>query len=188
LDYAQFYFRAVPISGQQQQQQQQQQHQQLVQQQLLAQQQQQLQIQQLQQQLLLQRLERELQQSYSCLRQRWLTGYAAPHQQQQQIAQQQQLFAAQQLQSSMCAGLTASVLSTPADVIKSRMMNQPVDESGKNLYYKNSIDCLRKLIREEGALTLYKGLMPTWFRLGPFSVLFWLSVEQLRQWEGQVGF
>ncbi|XP_016943870.3 mitochondrial uncoupling protein 4C isoform X1 [Drosophila suzukii] len=90
--------------------------------------------------------------------------------------------------SSMCAGLTASVLSTPADVIKSRMMNQPVDESGKNLYYKNSIDCLRKLIREEGALTLYKGLMPTWFRLGPFSVLFWLSVEQLRQWEGQVGF
>ncbi|EDX04904.1 GD22071 [Drosophila simulans] len=90
--------RAVPISGQQQQQQQQQQHQQLVQQQLLAQQQQQLQIQQLQQQLLLQRLERELQQSYSCLRQRWLTDYAAPHQQHQQIAQQQQLLAAQQLQ------------------------------------------------------------------------------------------
>ncbi|EDW88865.1 mitochondrial uncoupling protein 4C [Drosophila yakuba] len=90
--------------------------------------------------------------------------------------------------SSMCAGLTASVLSCPADVIKSRMMNQPVDDSGRNLYYKNSIDCLRKLVREEGVLTLYKGLMPTWFRLGPFSVLFWLSVEQLRQWEGQSGF
>ncbi|XP_050740886.1 mitochondrial uncoupling protein 4C isoform X2 [Drosophila biarmipes] len=90
--------------------------------------------------------------------------------------------------SSMCAGLMASVLSTPADVVKSRMMNQPLDKNGKNLYYKNSIDCVRKLIREEGLLTLYKGLMPTWFRLGPFSVLFWLSVEQLRQWEGQVGF
>ncbi|XP_016979401.1 mitochondrial uncoupling protein 4C [Drosophila rhopaloa] len=90
--------------------------------------------------------------------------------------------------SSMCAGFTASVLSNPADVIKSRMMNQPVDENGKNLYYKNSIECIRRLVREEGALTLYKGLMPTWFRLGPFSVLFWLSVEQLRQWEGQAGF
>ncbi|XP_017115176.1 mitochondrial uncoupling protein 4C [Drosophila elegans] len=90
--------------------------------------------------------------------------------------------------SSMCAGLAASVLSNPADVIKSRMMNQPVDESGRNLYYRNSIECVRKLVREEGPLTLYKGLMPTWFRLGPFSVLFWLSVEQLRQWEGQAGF
>ncbi|XP_017079461.1 mitochondrial uncoupling protein 4C [Drosophila eugracilis] len=90
--------------------------------------------------------------------------------------------------SSMCAGFMASVLSCPADVVKSRMMNQPVDASGKNLYYKNSLDCFRKLVKEEGAFILYKGLMPTWFRLGPFSVLFWLSVEQLRQWEGQSGF
>ncbi|XP_020810564.1 uncharacterized protein LOC110185894 [Drosophila serrata] len=94
LDYAQFYFRAVPISGQQQQQQRQQQHQQLVQQQLLAQQQQQLQIQQLQQQLLLQRLERELQQNYAALRQRWLTGY----EQEQQLQHHQQLQHLQQLE------------------------------------------------------------------------------------------
>lgn len=90
--------------------------------------------------------------------------------------------------ASMCAGFMASVLSCPADVIKSRMMNQPVDESGKNLLYRNSMECVRMLVKEEGALTLYKGLLPTWFRLGPFSVLFWLSVEQLRQWEGQAGF
>ncbi|KAH8282169.1 hypothetical protein KR054_005969 [Drosophila jambulina] len=90
--------------------------------------------------------------------------------------------------ASMCAGFTASVLSTPADVIKSRMMNQPVDENGRNLYYRNSLECIRTLVKEEGPLTLYKGFLPIWFRLGPFSVLFWLSVEQLRQWEGQVGF
>ncbi|KAH8249685.1 hypothetical protein KR032_011468 [Drosophila birchii] len=90
--------------------------------------------------------------------------------------------------ASMCAGFTASVLSTPADVVKSRMMNQPVDENGKNLLYKNSLDCIRKLVKEEGVLTLYKGFIPIWFRLGPFSVIFWLSIEQLRQWEGQAGF
>ncbi|XP_001355757.4 uncharacterized protein hbt [Drosophila pseudoobscura] len=111
LDYAQFYLRPVPISGQQQQQTQQQ-HQQIVQQQLLAQQQHQLQIQQLQQQLLLQQIERELQQhqqllysqrqaqcSYPPVRQRWLSGshydYAAP---QQLVPQLQQTHPHQQQQ------------------------------------------------------------------------------------------
>ncbi|XP_017858314.1 PREDICTED: mitochondrial uncoupling protein 4 [Drosophila arizonae] len=92
------------------------------------------------------------------------------------------------LASSMVAGLVASVLSNPADVIKSRMMNQPTDDKGKGLYYKNSLDCVLKLIREEGVMNLYKGLIPCWLRLGPWSVLFWLSVEQLRVWEGQTGF
>ncbi|XP_017155286.1 mitochondrial uncoupling protein 4C-like [Drosophila miranda] len=90
--------------------------------------------------------------------------------------------------SSMCAGLAASVLSNPADVIKSRVMNQQTDAAGKNLTYKNSMDCLVKTVREEGVLTLYKGLLPCWFRLGPFSILFWLSVEFLRDLEGQTGF
>ncbi|ALC38345.1 Ucp4C [Drosophila busckii] len=90
--------------------------------------------------------------------------------------------------SSMVAGLVASVLSNPADVIKSRVMNQPVDEAGRGLYYRNGFDCVAKLLREEGFFALYKGLIPCWLRLGPWSVLFWLSVEQLRVWEGQTGF
>ncbi|XP_022228835.2 mitochondrial uncoupling protein 4C-like [Drosophila obscura] len=90
--------------------------------------------------------------------------------------------------SSMCAGFTASVLSNPADVIKSRVMNQQTDAAGKNLTYKNSMDCLIKTVSEEGPLALYKGLLPCWFRLGPFSVLFWMSVEFLRDVEGQAGF
>ncbi|KAH8244224.1 hypothetical protein KR026_003010 [Drosophila bipectinata] len=90
--------------------------------------------------------------------------------------------------SSMTAGFVASVLSCPADVLKSRMMNQPLDKDGKNLYYKNTWECARIIVKEEGPLILYKGLWPTWFRLGPFSVLMWLTIEQLRQWEGQSGF
>ncbi|KAH8404888.1 hypothetical protein KR222_009273 [Zaprionus bogoriensis] len=90
--------------------------------------------------------------------------------------------------SSMVAGGVASLLSNPADVIKSRVMNQPTDEHGRGLYYKGSIECLSKLISQEGYRNLYKGLIPCWLRLGPWSVLFWLSVEQLRVWEGQSGF
>ncbi|XP_068151476.1 mitochondrial uncoupling protein 4C [Drosophila tropicalis] len=90
--------------------------------------------------------------------------------------------------SSMCAGFVASVLSNPADVIKSRIMNQVTDEKGQGLLYKNSLDCALKLINQEGVLSLYKGLFPCWLRLGPWSVLFWVFLEKLREWEGQAGF
>lgn len=31
----------------------------------------------------------------------------------------------------MCAGLVGATMATPADVIKTRIMNQPTDESGR---------------------------------------------------------
>jgi solute carrier family 25 uncoupling protein 27 len=33
--------------------------------------------------------------------------------------------------ASVCSGLVAATFSTPADVIKTRIMNQPTDERGK---------------------------------------------------------
>lgn len=38
--------------------------------------------------------------------------------------------------SSICAGFAAAILGTPADVIKTRVMNQPTDEHGRYL-----LDC-----------------------------------------------
>lgn len=37
--------------------------------------------------------------------------------------------------SSICAGLVAAILATPADVIKTRVMNQPTDELGRYVSY-----------------------------------------------------
>ncbi|XP_057660917.1 mitochondrial uncoupling protein 4-like isoform X2 [Diorhabda carinulata] len=82
--------------------------------------------------------------------------------------------------SSMIAGFAGAVLSTPADVIKSRVMNQPTDKQGKGLLYKGSIDCFQKAVKEEGFLALYKGFIPTWIRLGPWALVFWVSYEQIR--------
>lgn len=48
--------------------------------------------------------------------------------------------------SSMCAGLVSAILGTPADVVKTRMMNQPRCADGKGLFYANSIDCLRQAV------------------------------------------
>lgn len=92
------------------------------------------------------------------------------------------------LASALTAGLVASLVSHPVDVIKFRLMNQPTDDKGKWMYFKGSLDCLVKVVREEGVFSLYKGLLPCCLRLGSWSVLFWLSVEQFRVWEGQTGF
>jgi solute carrier family 25 uncoupling protein 27 len=41
--------------------------------------------------------------------------------------------------ASICAGLAAALMGTPADVIKARIMNQPVDSAGRGLFYRLSL-------------------------------------------------
>ncbi|XP_065340668.1 mitochondrial uncoupling protein 4 [Cloeon dipterum] len=82
--------------------------------------------------------------------------------------------------SSGCAGLVAATMGTPADVIKTRIMNQPTDAKGNGLLYKGSIDCLMKTVQNEGMFALYKGFFPVWIRMAPWSLTFWLSFEKIR--------
>jgi len=86
--------------------------------------------------------------------------------------------------SSGCAGLVGAVMGTPADVVKARMMNQPTDARGKGTLYRSSADCLLQTIRGEGFLGLYKGFLPCWLRMAPWSLTFWLSYEQIRLFMG----
>lgn len=83
--------------------------------------------------------------------------------------------------ASVASGLSATTLSCPADVIKTRMMNQ--GQEAKALY-RNSYDCLVKTVKHEGATALWKGFLPTWARLGPWQFVFWVSYEKLRQASG----
>ncbi|EDW04381.1 GH23855 [Drosophila grimshawi] len=93
-----------------------------------------------------------------------------------------------QFMGSMIAGLACAVLSTPADVVKTRIMNQPTDESGRGLHYKGTIDCFMKLVRKEGFLAMYKGFMPYWLRVGPWTMVFWMTFEQIRRFRGDAGY
>lgn len=91
--------------------------------------------------------------------------------------------------ASMMSGLCATTLSCPADVIKTRVMNQASHyNDGKHAVYKSSFDCLVRTVRAEGVLALWKGFVPTWARLGPWQLIFWVSYEQLRQAAGIVPF
>lgn len=89
--------------------------------------------------------------------------------------------------SSACAGLVASIMCTPADVIKTRVMNQPT-ENGRPMLYRGSIDCFIKTVRQEGFLALYKGLFPTYCRMAPWSLTFWITYEELRKFTGHSSF
>ncbi|KAK6624335.1 hypothetical protein RUM44_011194 [Polyplax serrata] len=90
--------------------------------------------------------------------------------------------------SSACAGLVAATMGTPADVVKTRIMNQPTDNHGRGLLYKSSVDCLKKTIQDEGLFALYKGFLPIWIRMAPWSLTFWLSFEQIRHTMGVTAF
>ncbi|EDV57930.1 mitochondrial uncoupling protein 4 [Drosophila erecta] len=93
-----------------------------------------------------------------------------------------------QFVAAMTAGVADAILSLPADVVKSRIMNQPTDEQGRGLHYKGSLDCLSRLVREEGFLAMYKGFLPYWMRVGPASVVFWMTFEQIRHFRGSEGY
>nr|XP_006818705.1 PREDICTED: kidney mitochondrial carrier protein 1-like isoform X2 [Saccoglossus kowalevskii] len=90
--------------------------------------------------------------------------------------------------SSVVAGLAACIASNPVDVAKTRMMNQRhlkahiVEGSRQNvLLYKNTVDCLFKTASTEGFRALYKGFIPSWLRMGPWNIIFFVTYEQLKR-------
>ena len=99
------------------------------------------------------------------------------------IEQEQGNFCQSELFSDCCS-LVGAIMGTPADVVKARMMNQAIDSEGRGLLYKSSFDCFAKTLKNEGFFGLYKGFVPCWLRMAPWSLTFWLSYEQIRKFFG----
>ena len=57
------------------------------------------------------------------------------------------------------AGATGAFAVYPIDLVKTRMQNQRSTSYVGEVLYKNSFDCFRKVIKYEGVLGLYKGLI-----------------------------
>lgn len=75
---------------------------------------------------------------------------------------------------SITAGIVVTCVTSPFDLARTRLMNQPVNQK----IYSGMFDCLQKSVRREGIMSLYKGFTPQWLRLGPFTII------QLTVWEG----
>lgn len=69
--------------------------------------------------------------------------------------------------SAMIAGVAVAVVTSPVDVIKTRVMN--VDP--RNPAYSGMADCARKIAQTEGLLGFFKGVNGQWMRIGPLTTL-----------------
>ncbi|MFH4974105.1 hypothetical protein AB6A40_000814 [Gnathostoma spinigerum] len=75
--------------------------------------------------------------------------------------------------SSFCAASTATVLTQPLDVMKTRMMN------AKPGQFSGIMDCFFYTAKL-GPMGFFKGFLPAWIRLAPQTVLTFIFLEQLR--------
>ncbi|KAF8931839.1 mitochondrial carrier domain-containing protein [Dissophora ornata] len=64
------------------------------------------------------------------------------------------------------SGAVGATVVYPIDLVKTRMQNQRSKAVGE-LMYKNSIDCFKKVIKNEGVLGLYRGLGPQLVGVAP---------------------
>jgi len=95
--------------------------------------------------------------------------------------------------SRMIAGATAGVLSVvttyPLDLVKTRLTVQKsgvgVDGTVYKKTYNGTVDCIRKVIQQEGAQSLYKGLSPTIVGVIPFEAIQFTFYNWIREMRGE---
>lgn len=75
--------------------------------------------------------------------------------------------------SGLSAGFIATIIASPADVIKTRLMSSPDSYSGV-------INAFSRTFKEEGPMAFYKGFVPNFTRLGLWSVICFISLEQFK--------
>jgi hypothetical protein len=89
--------------------------------------------------------------------------------------QEEGLFA--RVVASLISGLVSALVSTPVDVVKTRLMNQPPGST----VYRGMIDCAIKTFREEGIRGTYSGFVPTYTRLAPWQLVFFVTFDALNK-------
>mmetsp|Transcript_48798 Transcript_48798/g.145799 ORF Transcript_48798/g.145799 Transcript_48798/m.145799 type:complete len:303 (+) Transcript_48798:78-986(+) len=82
--------------------------------------------------------------------------------------------------TAFVSGYVSTVASSPFDVVKSRVMGQPVDAAGRGQLYNGMLDCFAKLIRNEGFMSMYRGFWPNFGRVVPRVTIVFIVMEQLK--------
>ncbi|CAN6601311.1 mitochondrial dicarboxylate transporter [Trichomonascus vanleenenianus] len=75
-------------------------------------------------------------------------------------------------QASLLAGLVATTVCSPVDVVKTRIMNSHNHES--------AIAIMKTAIRNEGIMVMFRGWIPSFVRMGPQTIVTFLVLEQLK--------
>jgi len=75
--------------------------------------------------------------------------------------------------ASLLAGLVATTVCSPVDVVKTRIMSSDHSHQGTTRILINAI-------RTEGILFAFRGWVPAFVRLGPHTIVTFLALEQLK--------
>lgn len=83
--------------------------------------------------------------------------------------------------ASVFGGTTSIIVSSPLDVIKTRIQNKPFDDP------RSGASLLKDLVKEEGAHAFFKGLTPKLGLIGPklcfsFTIAQWLTAKIQKSW------
>lgn len=89
-----------------------------------------------------------------------------------------------QFMAAFSAGFFMACTVTPFDMLRTRLMNQPI---GADKLYSGFVDCVVKVVRNEGPLALYAGFIPVWARFAPTTTLQLVIFEQLKPLFGAKG-
>ncbi|KAG5419932.1 DIC1 [Candida metapsilosis] len=76
--------------------------------------------------------------------------------------------------ASLIAGFVATTVCSPADVVKTRIMNSK--GSGQS-----AIGIIQNAVKQEGVGFMFRGWVPSFIRLGPHTIVTFLVLEQLRK-------
>ena len=82
--------------------------------------------------------------------------------------------------SALTAGLAATMLGSPVDVVKTRVMAASKVAVGQTPEFSGPIDCAMKLLKRDGPLAFYKGFVPNFARIGSWNIVTWVTLEQLK--------
>lgn len=78
--------------------------------------------------------------------------------------------------ASLLAGLVATTVCSPADVVKTRIMNAKGTSGG-------AVSILTNAVKNEGVGFMFRGWLPSFIRLGPHTIVTFLVLEQLRKFK-----
>lgn len=81
--------------------------------------------------------------------------------------------------SGLCAGLAATLLGSPVDVIKTRVMALKSDASG--VKPRGPIGVAMDLLKSQGPMAFYKGFIPNFARIGSWNIITFVTLEQLKK-------
>ena len=86
--------------------------------------------------------------------------------------------------TSAISGWLSTLASSPFDVVKSRVMGQPLHADGTGKLYRGMVHCIVVSVQREGVRSLYNGFWPNFGRIVPRVVVVFVVMEKLKIWFG----